>query len=163
MTPYLTDSTTKITNQNTQRYVEHNETITRRRRRRDPTTRQANANISDPRSRAGYSRQGFFGFSYPPAYLSTNASRLEYEILTLFSTNFEASVIPFDERPLVAMNWSQALKRQLAPLNEISADQMLVFIYKLLQGSADIATLGLSQRRDMTDEIFLNFFEDGCC
>ncbi|KAF8003033.1 hypothetical protein HF325_002278 [Metschnikowia pulcherrima] len=33
----------------------------------------------------------------------------------------------------------------------MSADQMLVFIYKLLQGSADIATLSLSQRRDMTD------------
>ncbi|KAM9898808.1 hypothetical protein OXX69_009726 [Metschnikowia pulcherrima] len=120
-------------------------------------TRPSNANIYDPRARAGPSRQEFFG--YPP----TNASWFRYEMLTLFTANFNPDIIPSDDRPLAAMYWLQSLKRHLASLNDIPVNQILAYIYRLLQGSAKSATFSLFQRQELTVEMFLNFFEDRYC
>ncbi|KAF7999943.1 hypothetical protein HF325_005792 [Metschnikowia pulcherrima] len=117
----------------------------------------ANANIYEPRSRAGPSRQECFG--YPP----TNASRFRYEMLTLFTAEFNPDIIPSDDRPLAAMYWLQTLKRHLALLNDIPVNQILAYIYRLLQGSAKSATFSLFQRQELTVEMFLKFFEDRYC
>ncbi|KAM9913700.1 hypothetical protein OXX69_001342 [Metschnikowia pulcherrima] len=117
----------------------------------------ANANIYEPRSRAGPSRQECFG--YPP----TNASRFRYEMLTLFTAEFNPDIIPSYDRPLAAMYWLQTLKRHLALLNDIPVNQILAYIYRLLQGGAKSATFSLFQRQELTVEMFLNFFEDRYC
>ncbi|KAM9904138.1 hypothetical protein OXX79_002930 [Metschnikowia pulcherrima] len=123
----------------------------------NPSARPANAKIYDPGSRSGPSRQEFFG--NPP----TNASRFRYEILTLFTAKFNPDIIPSDDRPLAAMYWLQSLKRHLASLNDIPVNQILAYIYRLLQGSAKSATFSLFQRQELTVEMFLKFFEDHYC
>ncbi|KAM9929927.1 hypothetical protein OXX59_000873 [Metschnikowia pulcherrima] len=120
-------------------------------------TRPSNAKIYDPRARAGPSRQECFG--YPP----TNASRFRYEMLTLFTAKFNPDIIPSYDRPVAAMYWLQTLMRHLALLNDIPVNQILAYIYRLLQGSAKSATFSLFQRQELTVEMFLNFFEDRYC
>lgn len=110
---------------------------------------------------AGSPHLGPFGLTTADAI--PNAKAAQYQILRLFTTTFDPDVIPSDERPLVAMHWVHSLKRHLTPLNEIPSAQMLVFIYTLLRGSADIASFKLTQRTNLTVAEFFEWFESRYC
>lgn len=125
-------------------------------------TNMANPAHQSDAARTANERDETFG-SGSRADAIPNAKAAQYQILRLFTTTFDPDVIPSDERPLVAMHWMHSLKRHLTPLDEVPSSQMLVFIYTLLRGSADIASFKLTQRPDLTVAEFFEWFESRYC
>lgn len=122
---------------------------------------RGNTSTFAERLAAGSPHTGLYGYVGTEPHSSAKAA--QYQILRLFTQTFNPDIIPYDERPLVAMHWVHSLKRHLSALNEVPAAQMLVFIYTLLQGSADIASFKLTQRNDVTVELFFEWFESRYC
>ena len=86
------------------------------------SSRQANAYLYDPRSRAGYSRQGFFGGR-------SLASATRQVICQPLQVGCNIKSWFFFSTDIHWMEWCQALKRHLLSLHKISVDQMLMFFY----------------------------------
>lgn len=121
---------------------------------------EADTRTFGSRLSAGPPHLGSYG---NPTDSNSQIKTAQYQLLRLFTHTFNPDTVRSDERPLVAMHWVHSLKRHLTPLKEVPYDQMLVFIYTLLEGSADIASFNLSQRPDVTVEVFFEWFEARYC